>query len=55
MVSKVLSALVSVKAVSDTDENESPFSETVWTVVASEREGDYVHEKRYLVLAPRVI
>ncbi|MBQ8625157.1 MAG: hypothetical protein IJ419_03170, partial [Agathobacter sp.] len=34
-----------VKAVTESDDNESPLSETVWTVCASEREGDYAQEK----------
>ena len=34
-----------VKAVSETDENESPYSVTEWKVVASEREGEYAQEK----------
>ena len=34
-----------VKAVSETDANESPYSEVVWTVVASERDGEYAQEK----------
>ena len=34
-----------VKAVTETNDNESPFSEVVWDIVASERDGDYVYEE----------
>ena len=34
-----------VIAISETDENQSPMSEEGWTMVASEREGEYVYEK----------